>query len=377
VSAPRHADVPPEDCPRCRLAHALCAAHPEWTVSQIGESMKMSDRGTRVHLAHLAKWARLKDDRRTPVPGTTMERTLPPVPVEDLTPRDWASNQKIDCRTCARSLHALVAHSRGQWRGQISMDDLATRLEMSQHTVRMHVRTGHQTKNRIGHSLVGNGLVAFETSDAEIVGKDRYGRVVYKRRPDHFVLWPTHAKPETPVPDLTTCEGRAAVLLANTPWFDRTRPQASWTVRLVAELLADGCPSVEIEHRLNVTPRTPLPLQSQYRFARRRLIPLFDRRGEFIRPMPEALGAAPVVPVARRPVCPDCRAPLPSGVPSGAYCGGVVCRDPAFRTAPEPEPEPASILQLPVPRPERRRWEKLASVTGGNWLPPTADGTPF
>lgn len=299
----QHAPVAADDCPQCRkgfaFLHAWHQDHPDMppTGAQVADAMGLRPRMALVHLAHLARSGKLCEDRRTPAPGATVGRELPPVSPDQVSPLDWAANEGTpdDCRTCAALLRVLAAESRGTWRGQISAEELAKRTAkalgkgaVSTRTVRMHLRSGH--RQQLGHSLVGAGLVAFERPDAEIIGKDQYGRVMYRRRPDRFILWPSQVHKSEPAQwKPYTAEGAAARLLRETVWFDPTRPQAGWVVRLVAGLLERDCPDAEIRAQLMVTPRTAAPLASQYRFARRRLAPLLEHQGGWVRPMPETV----------------------------------------------------------------------------------------
>lgn len=321
----QHGRTPPDDCAQCRkvfdflFLHAHHQDHAEPpTAARIAEVCGIGPRMVLVHVAHLVNSRRLQEDRRTPVPGATVGRELPAQDPGEVTPLVWAANADVrGCGTCAAILFVLARESRGTWRGQMRMEQLAVAVSaalgkdaVSLRTLRMHLRSGH--RQQLGHSLVGSGLVAFETSDGEITGRDQYGRPVYVRRPDRFILWPSQDhKGQAPVWNPYTAEGAAARLLARTPWFDPSRPQAGWVVRMVAGLLERDCPEAEIVARLDVVPRTAAPLASQYRFARRRLVPLLERTTPWTRPAPETARPsrpAPVAP-ARSPECPRCGKP--------------------------------------------------------------------
>jgi hypothetical protein len=246
-----------------------------------------------------------------------------PLP-DDLTPLAWTAWVRVPCRTCRDLLTALAVRSRGTWRGQVSMADLGSGIGLGEHATRMHVRSGHTARGRLGHSLVAAGLVAFEAS-AEITGKDRNGRAVYTRHPDRFVLWPTQQRPPSEPLGGTWQEDQAAALLDRIVWFDVSHPQAVWVVRLVGELLGDW-PEDELERRLNVTPRTALPLKSPYLFARRRL----PERGEsFTRPTAEVIGIPAERMTSASLKCPGYRRPTCTGRPirAGMFC--PACEDEA------------------------------------------------
>jgi hypothetical protein len=322
VSGGQHAAVLPDDCARCRDLFAVLAARHEAapdspvTLALLGQSVGLTERPTRTHLAHLVKHRRVMPDRRTPAPGATCvaARPLP----DDITPLAWAASAEVPCRSCGVILRELAVVSRGTWRGQISMGDLGKRAALSEHAARMHARTGHTASGRIGHSLVAASLVAFE-SRAERTGTDRNGRPMYVRRPDAFTLWPTRERPLTAAPlSETWQQGQAEVLLTRCVWFDRSHPQAVWIVRLVGALLGDDWPEPELERRLNVTPRTDAPLARPYLFARKRL----PKRGE--RPVltvPEVVGIAVPMP-GRLRECVECCDPLPrSAAPDVVLCG--------------------------------------------------------
>lgn len=320
----QHGRTPPDDCAQCRKVFAFLHTHHQDapdvppTAARLAEVCGIGPRMVLVHVAHLVHYRRLQDDRRTPVPGAMVGREMPPEDPSEITPRAWAANADVHgCGTCAAILGVLARESKGTWRGQVTTEHLAAetakalgkRKPLDARTVRLHLRAGHR-ESRIGHSLVGWRLVAFETADGEITGKDQHGRPMYVRRPDRFILWPSQARKSGP-PRWSpyTAEGAAARLLGKTSWFDPSRPQAGWVVRLVAGLLERDCPEAEITARLDVVPRTSAPLASQYRFARRRLVPLLERKTPWTRPAPET--AAPVVPVApaRTPECPRCGKP--------------------------------------------------------------------
>jgi hypothetical protein len=319
----QHGRALPDDCAQCRKGFVfLHVWHQDDqdgvpTAAQIAHVMGLSPRMALVHIAHLTAHGRLCEDRRTPAPGATVGRELPPVAAEELDPLQWVANVSVpfDCRACATMLGILAAESRGTWRGQIGTEELAKRTaqklgkKIGPRTLRMHLRSGH--RQQLGHSLVGAGLVAFETADGEITGKDQHGRPVYVRRPDRFILWPSQARKAGPPRwNPYTAQGAAARLLGKTPWFDPSRPQADWVVRLVAALLERDCPEAEIVARLDVVPRTSAPLASQYRFARRRLVPLLERKTPWTRPAPETTAAVPMArPTADPAECPRCRRP--------------------------------------------------------------------
>lgn len=335
----QHGRTLPDDCAQCRKVFAFLHAHHQDhadapTAARLAEVCGIGPRMVLVHVAHLVSHRRLADDRRTPVPGATVGRQMPPEDPSEVTPTVWAANADVHgCNTCAAILAVLARESKGTWRGQVTTEHLAAETAKSLgkgrpldvRTVRLHLRAGHREAGRIGHSLVGWGLVAFETADGEITGKDQYGRPVYVRRPDRFILWPSQArKSGAPRWSPYTAQGAAARLLGKTSWFDPSRPQAGWVVRLVAGLLERDCPEAEIMARLDVVARTSAPLASQYRFARRRLVPLLERKTPWTRPTPETAPPVPA-PAPRRPTvtvdvdtrrdCPECRNPIFRGRP--------------------------------------------------------------
>ncbi len=324
MSGGQHAAVLPDDCPRCRDLFAVLAARHETApdaplpLALLGQSVGLAERAARGHLAHLVAHRRIMPDRRTPAPGATCEASRP-LP-DDITPLAWAACVEVPCRTCGLILRELAVVSRGTWRGDIALADLASKVAMGEWTVRMHARIGHQATARKapGHSLVGAGLVAFEAR-AEITGTNRHGHPTYTRRPDRFTLWPTREAPLVAAPLSSTWrEGQAEALLSRCVWFDRSHPQAVWIVRLVGALLGEDWPEPELERRLNVTPRTDAPLARPYLFARRRL----PARG--VRPVltvPEVVGI-PVPLPGRLRECVECCDPLPrSAAPDVVLCG--------------------------------------------------------
>jgi len=328
VSGGRHADVLPDDCPRCCALFAVLVERQDTadapaTLADLGKSVGLAERAARGHLAHLVNRGRVMPDRRTPAPGATCEAARP-LP-DDITPLAWVASVPLTCRTCATILRQLAVVSRGTWRGQIAMRALAEDITekhkraggrgVTEWTVRMHARSGH-TEPRIGHSLVGAGLVVFKAR-ANITGVNRHGHPTYTRTADEFTLWPTGERRLVPLAT-SWGEDRAAAILARCVWFDRSHPQAAWIVRAVARALADDWPEPELERRLNVTPRTDAPLARPYLFARKRL----PKRGEHpVLTVPEAVGIAVPLP-GRLRECVDCCDPLPrSAAPDVVLCG--------------------------------------------------------
>ncbi|MEV4500275.1 hypothetical protein AB0J84_31870, partial [Micromonospora arborensis] len=231
----QHGRQTPDDCAQCRKVFAFLHAHhqdaPEAppTAARIAEACGIKPRMVLIHVAHLVNSRRVEPDRRTPVPGAMVGRELPPEDPSEVTPLVWAANADVPggCRTCAAILSVLARESRGTWRGQVTAEYLAKEVArqlgkekpLDARTVRLHLRSGHRG-GRIGHSLVEAGLVAFESADGEITGKDQYGRPIYVRRPDRFILWPTQERSEVPRWNPHTAQGAAARLLGRTPWFD-------------------------------------------------------------------------------------------------------------------------------------------------------------
>ena len=204
--AMRHPDVVPGDCPRCCEVFAALAARQGTsdvapTVPELCTRVGLADRTVRLHLSYLVARGCLLPDRRTPVPGAEVSarRSLPPV----FTPLMWAENANVParegraCRTCRRILRELAERSRGTWAGQVGMNELAGLLGLSEHTVRMHARSGHRGETGPGHSLAGAGLVEFTPSPvARLVGSRENGRPQFARLPDHYALQPHGGRDE-------------------------------------------------------------------------------------------------------------------------------------------------------------------------------------
>ncbi|MBK3583006.1 hypothetical protein JHN49_04500 [Streptomyces sp. MBT57] len=362
MTALRHPECTPENCEACRKLFAVSVefhqAAPDVppTVAMRGAACGLSERMTRLHLAHLVLHCRLSEDRRTPVPGATVGHTGE-LPDGIVTPKDWAAAVIVTCQTCRFILTELVVESRGSWRGQLSMAELTVRtakragkLKLSERTVRIHTRTGHKEK-RVGHSLVGDGLVAF-VADGAITGTGREGRKQYIRRPDRFILWPTeHREPVGLREGETWGEDRAVQMLDAVQWFDPTHPQAAWVMRLVAARVQEGWTEREVIVRLDVTPRTELPLRRPYLFAKRRLEgPLPPR------PTPEVVPVAAAARSEVRPTIETCR-----------WCCDPIGRYPERHTECEELWGPA--LPIAVERVERPRCAECSNEVGpAQWL---------
>lgn len=332
--ASQHREGPPNDCTSCRAVWsarmALASENPATraTNAAVGERAKLGERAVRLHTSHLIEWKFLATNA-TPMPGVTLDTVSAST---DVMPLQWAAGVIVACRTCRCILCELARVTRGGWRGQISMADLADRItaggvKVSEWTVRAHLRTGHNIK-KIGHSLVGGrlvdgrlvggDLVAFEP-DSEVTGWDARGRKRFERRPDRFILDPvTQAPTEGPWGDDAWTDGLAERLRNETVWFDPTHPEALWVVRLVAHLIrVDGWPEERLLRKLRERPHR-MPLKLPYRYATARL----PKKGTpFLRPAPEP-------PADARPHCanPRCRVVMRAHTRDG-LC--VECREDA------------------------------------------------
>ncbi|MDF3141503.1 MULTISPECIES: hypothetical protein [unclassified Streptomyces] len=163
--------------------------------------------------------------------------------------------------------------ARGDWAGQISMRTLAERLELSEWTVRMHLRTGH-TVEKIGHSLAAAGLIAFD-AQGEVTGRDRNNKPLIVRRPDRFILAPEQARLgvyRMPYSGDGFKDGLMERLRDQTEWFDPAHKEAGWIVNLMASLIRSGWPEELLMQKLRERPHGGnKALKLPYRYARVRL----------------------------------------------------------------------------------------------------------
>ncbi|MDI3408307.1 helix-turn-helix transcriptional regulator [Streptomyces cavernicola] len=240
------------------------------TTAMVCERTGMSRRTVQVHTVHLTKYGHLDGGVPTDLP-IDPEPVLELVP-ERLTPLQWASSVVVQCPTCRCILCELARIARGNYRGQISMKELALRLGMNERTVRTHARTGHrETRLSRPHSLVADGLVSFD-ADGTVTGWDEQGRKHHVRRPDVFTLDPTEAAEVITGPwgdDMFT-DGLAERLRAETEWFDPAHRQALWIVRYMADLIQAGWPEEVLMAKLRERPHR-MPIKLPYRYAKARL----------------------------------------------------------------------------------------------------------
>ncbi|MFJ9214433.1 hypothetical protein [Streptomyces sp. NPDC102264] len=204
----QHADTPPSDCPSCRALFAALvliqtSVLPMPTTAGLEPLCGLKARAVQVHAGWLFRASLLDADRRTPLPGATLERgrhSGPGVP----TPSEWAARAATRDRTCARCLAAYARHG---WTGQIGVPDIAHELALSVRTVKTH--RAH---------LVADGLL--RSTPVPLAP----GRVP---EPDHYML---RAGVRTIVPvstpataELSWVEGRAYALLEQLVWWDANR----------------------------------------------------------------------------------------------------------------------------------------------------------
>ncbi|MFI1169201.1 hypothetical protein ACH4UM_37980 [Streptomyces sp. NPDC020801] len=276
--AQQHRDCPPNDCKTCRRTLSarieLAAENPAVvpTTAAVMERSGLGRRAVQIHTAHLALYGMVKDGIPTGVP---LDPPLPQAPEEPPTPLMWASAVALpeSCRTCRCILCELAKIARGDWAGQISMRSLAERLELSEWTVRMHLRTGH-TVDKIGHSLVAAGVVTFDAV-GEMTGRDRNGKPLIVRRPDRFVLAPDQTRLgvyRMPYSGDGFKDGLMERLRDQTEWFDPSHKEAGWIVNLMASLIRSGWPEELLMEKLRERPhRGDRELKLPYRYARVRL----------------------------------------------------------------------------------------------------------
>ncbi|MFJ2774877.1 hypothetical protein [Streptomyces sp. NPDC087300] len=281
--AKQHRASPPNDYKSCRatfsarteLSAEMPAALP--TTAMVMERSGLSRRAVQVHTVHLTAYG-LQDGVPTGVPlDTPLPDTADALDTEDpLTPLQWAASIPLpqSCRTCRCILCELAKISRGDWLGQISVRDLATRLEMSEWTVRMHLRTGH-TVQRIGHSLAAAGIVAFDAV-AEITGYNEQTRKpLITRRADRFILAPEKRKLGVyglPYTGDVRSDQLMERLRDETEWFDPTHKEAVWIINLMIALIRNGWPEDLLVTKLRERPhRGAAALKRPYRYASVRL----------------------------------------------------------------------------------------------------------
>ncbi|MFJ4888265.1 hypothetical protein [Streptomyces sp. NPDC088731] len=308
----------PRHCPTCqRIASAyaaLAALHPGIAPvnAQVTAEAQISRRALQYHRPALIEGGFIRDNQLTGQSLLTPEGQSAAGDGEPLTPRDWLASITVSCRTCRTILADLVSRTRGAWRGQVRVTDIAKAVGMDERTVRLHARTGHEEERRLKHphSLVGDGLVTFEADGETIAYKD--GRPILRRRPDRYTLRPAQA----PAFDIVTMpgspdwftDGIADRLQRETVWFDPAHVQAPKVAWLVGELVRGGWPVEVLMSRLCVDPLR-MPLLHPYKWAKRRLP---DRGQAYV---------VTVLELGQTPRCanPNCDAELPGPTVKG-YC---------------------------------------------------------
>lgn len=277
--AQQHRSIAPSTCPTCRTVlaarTALASKNPAVapTTNAVCDESGLKRRAVQIHSVHLTTYGHLDGGRPTGLPLDVDLDVANTASGVGPTPLEWIASLGLTCETCRCILCEYARVARGGWRGQIGIKDMATRLGLSEWTIRMHARSGH-TNQKIGHSLRNDGLIAFR-ADGEVTGMSSDGKARIARRADRFILNPAHAPAVDGV--LIAGDGMSVFhdrlgerLRVETLWFDPTHEQASWVVRLLAELIRSGWPEEVLMEKLRERPHR-MPIKLPYRYAKVRL----------------------------------------------------------------------------------------------------------
>jgi hypothetical protein len=307
----QHPATLPDDCRGCRaLFAALLADHQEPpaiapTVDVLGQRAGLGRRAAFVHLAHLVTHRRIREDRRTPVPGAAVGRgqQVPP----DADALTWAACQEVPDAACARCLAQFARAAGLGWSGQLGERELAEALGVSERTARTH--RGH---------LVRAALIRF-TPSVLVVGDGH--RV---RQPDRFTLLSGVVAAPVLVPGGDWTDDLAATMLSRLWWFDTARKRDSERGRVaIARRLRAGWSEGALMERLERAPDGAVT-NPYGRLAM--LLPAPDQ--PHVVPASEAVGG-----VIRLTDCRECGIPFRPRF-TGALCGGEVCRNPEPNAGP-------------------------------------------
>ncbi|MFF0747336.1 hypothetical protein ACFYVL_43855 [Streptomyces sp. NPDC004111] len=272
--ASQHRNIAPTQCATCRVVmdarKDLASENPTVapTTAAVCERTGLKKRAVQIHTVHLTAYGHLDGGAPTALPLDPDQATPLNRPA---TPLEWIASLGLTCETCRCILCECARLARGGWRCQISQKDLGLRLSLSEWTVRMHARTGHKNK-KVGHSLRAQGHVQFRPA-GDVTGINPDGTARVERRPDRWILNPAVAPAfDTVLVDGGTMylDGIAERLFAVAEWFDPRHEQASWVVRLLADLIQGGWPEAVLLQKLSERPLR-MPIKHPYRYVKARL----------------------------------------------------------------------------------------------------------
>lgn len=299
----QHSPVPPDDCRSCAPVFAWLKEHEEAgggrvRVAEIGTAVGLGVRATRVHLAHLEQHRRLRPDRRTPVPGATVQPTAPPLPEGSWPdPIDWAVTVVCPDRTCRRALLIYAREADRTGTGQMSIQALAEKLNVTWRTAQTH--RAH---------LVAADLLRLQPDG------DRLPSGHPLRRADVYVLASSQAAPHS---GQSWEEDSALDILRQVPWWPGAAPgETEKAVGRLLQHLRRGWPPEELVRRL--TRISPEHVISRIGLLRK----LCPGLGEaYVVPAMQALADVEPVEMVE---CPECERPYPR---AQRVYEGQVCRD--------------------------------------------------
>lgn len=188
-----HRDIKPRHCTSCRKVWAArkqaLALAPKAVVTNatVMDLSGLALRTVQKHTAHLRLYGCLDEDNR-PIEGPM--RIGDKVPAPGMSPQLWAERAPVPCGTCHRIIVLLADEAGGKWYGQVRVPAIAKALNLSERTVKAHLRHGHGYAP-VGHSLKGARLVGFRTA-YEMTGRKYPGR---GRQPDFYILAPERETP--------------------------------------------------------------------------------------------------------------------------------------------------------------------------------------
>ncbi|MFG2299177.1 hypothetical protein [Streptomyces sp. NPDC048603] len=156
TARPAHRAVSPAECGTCAKVLSVLgradAAPP--TGAALAAAVGLRRRATLVHVAHLVQSGLLEADGRTP--------TAPPAPAPVqageavvATPHDWATTASVTCRQCGRLLLILATLAGREWSVQVTVDELARALGITDRPTREHLAALTGRRPHRAHTQAG------------------------------------------------------------------------------------------------------------------------------------------------------------------------------------------------------------------------------